>query len=176
MNLLFDTVSLLTAVLLQICSGSFSASGFPFVLCAVLVISMRYNPASAVVTAFFAGLIVDFVFGREFAVNTVSFPFAAAVGGILLPEDPMRFFFGDYIVPGCASVFTAGLLHLITPLFWGAEWYYLVPQGEDVALSTGAAAGIVPLWILLSDRIAHKLEVRRIFSRTMKFALRPARR
>ena len=176
MNLLFDTVSLLAALLLQIYSGSFAASGFPFGLCGVLVISMRYNPTVAAVTAFFAGLLIDFGFGREFAVSSLSLPLASAVGSALLPEEPMRFFFGDYILPGCAAVFTAGLLQLITPLFFGEAWYYLIPQGEDVALTTVAAAGIVPLWILLNDRIAQKLEVRRIFSRTMKFALRPARR
>lgn len=176
MNLLFDIVSLLIALLFQIVSGTFAASGFPFVLCGLLVLSLRHNAVVGTVTAFFAGLIVDFIFGREFAVSSISLPFAAAAGSFLLPEDPVRFFFGDYIVPGCAAVFTSGLLCMTTPLFFGEEWYYLIQQGESVALSTAAAAGIVPLWIFASDRIAQKLELKRIFNRTMKIALRPARR
>lgn len=176
MNFLFDAVSLLLAMLLQVVCGYFAASGFPFALCGLLVISMRRTPLAATVTAFFAGLVLDFVFGREFAVSALSLPLATAVGSALLPDEPMRFFFGDYIMPGGAAVFADGLLRLITPLFFGSEWYYLVQQGEEVAISTAAAVGVFPLWVLAGDRIAYKLELNRIFNRTIKFALRPARR
>ena len=176
MNFLFDAVLLLFAILFQLLWGSFAASGFPFALCSLLVIAMRRNSVTAVILAFFSGLVIDFVFGREFAVSTISLPLALAVGSLWLPDDPMRFFFGDYIVPGCAAVFADGLVRTVTPLFFGEEWYYLVREGAESVLSTVAAAGIFPLWVLASDRIAYRLDLHRIFNRTIKFALRPARR
>lgn len=176
MNFLFDAVLLLFAIILQLLWGNFAASGFPFALCSFLVIAMRRNPVAAVILAFFSGLVIDFVFGREFSVSSISLPLATAIGSLWLPDDPMRFFFGDYIIPGCSAVFADGLLRTVTPLFFGEEWYYLVREGAETVLSTVAAAGIFPLWVLICDRIAHKLDLHRIFNRTIKFALRPARR
>ena len=176
MNFLFDTVLLLAAVFFQLLSGNIAASCFPFSLCGLMVFAMRRNSSAAVVLAFFSGLIIDFVFGREFAASTISLPFATAIGCALLPDDPMRYFFGDYIIPGCAAVFADGVFRTLSPLFFGEEWYYLVQQSEEVMLSTVIAAGIFPLWVLLCDRLASKLDVSRIFNRTIKFALRPARR
>ena len=176
MNLLFETVSILFAILLQIACGSAAAFGFPFALCALLVLSMRRNAVSAVVAAFFCGIAIDIICGREFPGAAVSLPIAVAVGNVMLPEEPVRFFFGDYIMPGCAAVFTSEILQTLIPLCYGKEWYHLVQNGGGVVLATILATGFFPLWVLLSDRAAGKLEIRRIFSKTIKFALRPARR
>lgn len=176
MNLLFDMMLILFSLLLQIACGSSVFSGFPFVLCAVLVLAMRRNAVAAVVVSLVCGFLTDVVCGREFACSTISFPIAAVVGYMLLPEEPLRFFFGDYILGGCAAVFVSGILQTVTPLFFGKEWYYLAQGGCETVLSTVAAAGIFPFFVFACDRIACKLEIRRVFTRTIKFALRPARR
>ena len=176
MNLLFEITMLVFSMLLQIICGSSLSSNFPFVLCAVLVLAMRRSALIAVIAALVCGFLTDAVCGREFACSTISFPAAAVVGCMLLPEEPIRFFFGDYILPGAVTVLVSGVLQALTPLFFGKVWYHLVQGGCGTVLDTVIAVGVFPLYVLAGDRIARKLEIHRIFSRTIKFALRPARR
>ena len=170
MTLLFDIMLMFSAILGQ------TFTDFPFVICAALVLAMRRSMLCAVLVALACGFVTDVVFGREFACCTISFPIAVISGAWLLPEDPVRFFFGDYITPGCTAVFSAGLLQTITPLFYGRAWYHLVQGGCETLLATAVAAGVFPLVVLGCDKIAKRLEIKRIFEQTIKFALRPARR
>lgn len=176
MNFLFDLMLTIVSLVLQMVCGSSFFAGFPFVLCAMLILALRRNAVCAVVVALICGFFYDVVCGREFACSTISFPVALSVGCLMLPDEPIRFFFGDYIVPGCTTVFLSGILQSVTPLFFGKEWYYLVHGGCETMLATIVTAGFFPLFVFAADSVSRKLEIRRIFSRTIKFALRPARR
>ena len=137
---------------------------------------MKYSDITAVVLAALCGTVIDFVCGREFSADGISFPLAVAAGALLLPKNPLRFLFGDYILPAVVAVFTSGMLSVITPLFFGESWFYLAGNSCDVVLSTVLSAGIFPLIVWMNDRAARKLDLPGIFVRTIKFALRPARR
>ena len=103
-------------------------------------------------------------------------PLATAVAGILLPVEPIRFTFADYILPGAAVGGVLGIIQLITPLFFGEEWFYLARNSATLIGSLVPGTVVLPLVILITDRLAKALEVERIFKRTIAVALRSARR
>ncbi len=176
MNLFFDIVTVLFAVILQLVCGDVLALQIPFAVYALLALSMRRGAVCAVTVALFAGFIIDFASGREFASCTLAMPLAVAVAGILLPVEPIRFTFADYILPGAAAGGVLGLVQLITPLFFGEEWFYLAGNSAEMAASLLPGVVLLPLYICVTDRLAKDLEVERIFKRTIAVALRAARR
>lgn len=176
MNLFFDVVMILFSLVLQLVCGDLLAFQIPFAVYALLAFSMRRNLNQAVVISFFAGFIIDLACGREFASCALAMPLATAVAGILLPVEPIRFTFADYILPGAAVGGVLGIIQLITPLFFGEEWFYLARNSATLIGSLVPGTVVLPLVILITDRLAKALEVERIFKRTIAVALRSARR
>ena len=176
MNLFFDIVTLLFALILQLVCGDIFAFPVPFSVCALLALAMRRKLIPAVITALAAGFILDFACGREFASCALAMPLAVAVAGVLLPVDPIRFTFADYILPGAAAGGILGVVQLVTPLFFGEEWFYLARNSAVLVTSLLPGVILLPLTILTVDRLAKSLEVDRIFKRTIAVALRSARR
>ena len=176
MNLFFDIVTVLFAIVLQLVCGDILAVQIPFSVYALLALFMRRGAVSAVTAALFAGFIIDFASGREFTSCTLAMPLAVAVAGVLLPAEPIRFTFADYILPGAAAGGVQGLIQLTTPLFFGEKWFYLA--GNSAILVTSLLPGVIllPLCIYITDRLAKALEVECIFKRTIAVALRSARR
>ena len=176
MNLLFDGVMLLLLALFQLAAGTVLAVDLPFLCLGLLIFSMRRGVIPAVFTAFAAGFLIDLAWGREFALMTVSLPLAVAPGAMMLPERPFRFIYSDYIAPGAVAVFILKFVQMISPLFSGEEWYYLVPGGLDLLPVTLIFSLILPFFVFSADRLTDKLGIRRIFIRTMFVALHSARR
>ncbi|MBO5765435.1 MAG: hypothetical protein J6S24_04050 [Lentisphaeria bacterium] len=176
MKLLYDAVFIVLAVLLQTVFSGVLYFPLPILLCSLLVISMRRGSVNAVVLALFCGAVTDFICGREFATDCISYPLAAAAGSFLLPSEPMRFLMGDYVFPGAAAVLTAGVFSVITPLFFGESWYYLAGNFCDTVLAAATAPGVLALLVISNDRIARRLELPGLFVRSIKIAIRPAGR
>ena len=147
-----------------------------FAVYALLAFSMRRGAFPAVTVALFAGFILDFAVGREFASCALAMPLAVAVAGVQMPVEPIRFTFADYILPGAVAGAVLGVVQLITPLFFGEEWFYLARNSAVMVTSLVPGVVLLPVTILIVDRLAKALEVERIFKRTIAVALRSARR
>ena len=176
MNLFFDIVTILFSIVLQLLFGDILAFQIPFAVYALLAFSMRRGVFPAVTVALFAGFILDFASGREFASCALAMPLSVAVAGVLLPVEPIRFTFADYILPGAAAGGILGVVQLVTPLFFGEEWFYLARNSAVMVTSLVPGVILLPVTILSVDRLAKALELERIFKRTIAVALRSARR
>ena len=73
-----------------------------------------------------------------------------------MPAEPIRFTFEDYILPGAVAVAFLGVVQLITPLFFGEEWFYLARNSAVMVTSLVPGVVLLPVTILIVDRLAFK--------------------